>query len=315
MLTDFFKAIKTYYQRGNSSSLGYLMSQEEFVALKENLPPTLQTLSFLRFDDPSGSKLGFQFENDIADLILSVVSTVYPELSAESKESMKNMILAGGVQGTVRINGAELEQLPKKMRDSIMKKVGHSLQKEFNEATQITDYRFYARDAKVDIKGGFLNSQLTSNPTSYLTTILNIINNSSFSLKMYQDKNIELGSTNQLRAIIGAMNSLNISNSTEWGIRTYYASRWNTIRTLPITSHAFHLRYLYELTGAGIEYIETNNGTAAMQPTVDFLIYNQTGGANMQVISVMDILWNVNQQIKFNKPVKTINLSLSGYLT
>lgn len=98
--------------------------------------------------------------------------------------------------------------------------------------------------------------------------------------------NIKLGNSNPYRAVYGSLTSLGYSHSTSTS--AYSAAKNLTKKKVQNTiNHIYHLRYLYELTGAGTKNL---NGLVKESR---FLIYNDPTSDNIYVKSTAQILLEI----------------------
>jgi hypothetical protein len=126
-------------------------------------------------------------------------------------------------------------------------------------------------------------------------------------VKMQGHKSMRLGRTNLYRSIVGTLNSLGYDQKTA---ESALWAGFNKIKdgNSDIANHFYHLRYIYELTGAGSTYNGESFGG------VRFLIYNDPSG-EIYVKAASEILVDVLEtQIELNQALSTITIPKSKFL-
>ena len=128
------------------------------------------------------------------------------------------------------------------------------------------------------------------------------------------DRTIHLGNSHPYRAILGSMSALGFSKTDSQYI--YYAGKnivnGNDNDPPPesvdyVKQHIYHLRYMYELTGAGILYRDfsgtVNNGAK-------FLVYNDPNSVEILCVSTAQIVMQLLETKDFpDNPYGSIGIS------
>lgn len=152
-----------------------------------------------------------------------------------------------------------------------------------------------ARPAKVDIQGAYAEIDIETQVASNFQQLANLLKDATISAKNYSsqywsetegkkiDKNIislHLGSSDIFKAFVGGMSSLGYSPDI---VQKAFFAGYNSYKNKnnkEIGYHIYHLRFLYELTGAGLYDNEGNN-----LKEVKYLIWNDPATDNVKVFS------------------------------
>ena len=262
---------------------------------------------------------GITFEKEISDVILAIAANLTDE-DLNIPELRKNINI-GGVKGNV-ID----EDFSSSLSQYLLKATGVKMEKKIiNDAGEAQKLHYLANvEGKADIDATNFEISIKLNPDNYLLNIWKILSQAVFSAKNYDsltwdekiktlvdahhDK-IKIGDSNIIRSLYGSLNSLGL-----WDHKTIisaiYAGYWATTKynQQPVMTHFYHLRYIYELTGAGIMY----NGKMANE--VRFLIYNDPHG-DIYVKSTAEIIGEVlnNQPAFRGNPFKDIYIKKSYF--
>lgn len=97
------------------------------------------------------------------------------------------------------------------------------------------------------------------------------------------DGDIHLGNTNVYKAITSALISLGVNFSNAQSV--FYRGYWGTVNKNRKHPHLYHLRFLYELSGAGAI---TKNGEQAAE--VNYIVFNDPASDNIYVKSVAELI-------------------------
>lgn len=237
-----------------------------------------------------GRRGGARFEREITN----VIQAVYQEVSEDDFDIKTANI--GSQRGNVSFTdwGDEVVQ-------EILEKVGTKTYHVIKADNGETIRQYYLQDVegKVDVKGYQIN--IKANPTAAMLGIYNLLSQATFSAKNYDSMtwdekcevfkeqightSIKLGDSNLYRALYGSLSSLNYDDET---INSAIFAGMNLIEdnNYVVSTHFYHLRFIYELIGAGIQYQGHNYGGAR------FLIYNDPHG-NIYVKSTAQIVSDI----------------------
>ena len=188
-------------------------------------------------------------------------------------------------------------------------------------------YYFSDVQGKVDVQGYKITIKKQSTPE--LMQIYNLLKDATFSAKNYDSqkivgKNVDslikefnaghttlmLGKTNTYRALSGSLHYLGINSKKTidniiFSGLTVLNSGKDTDKYNDVANHFYHLRYLYELTGAGII------GKDGKSQRVKYLIYNDPSG-NIYVKSTYEIIADILGD-NLNKNKKLITISKDAF--
>lgn len=255
-------------------------------------------------------KGGLSFERELTAIITAVLEEAggmnisLPEINIGSK--LSNIDIP-----TEQISQKLLEELGVKVQKKITDKYGKTQKQLYLPSVQ----------GKIDVRG--YEIMISANLSSQVFEIYDLLRNATFSAKNYDSmtwdektrtlieagrKNLTLGNSNLLRAVYGALSSLNHYDSKTI-MSAFYAGR-NAIQqgNEELGSHFYHLRYIYELAGAGLNYSGVDYGE------VQYLIYNDPHG-KIYVKSVSEILSDVlnNHPMFKGNPFSGIYISKSSF--
>ena len=252
------------------------------------------------------SKGGSSLEYDLAN----VIDTVYA-LTLQRYEGKGRNYIVGNVRGTV-LQGV-LNDTIKDISVELQDEVKKTLSKDAKVAMGLDPQKSLLVDVqgKTDVQGGFINIRFQ--PTSYLEYIASILNEATFSAKNYsslsskmEDLNskfpeLHIGSSSPYRPYAGALASLGYDEDT---IQQSFISAYYGRRSAVLKAHIWHLRAIYEYSGAGIINID---GTKARE--VKYLVYNDPTGSNIYVESVASIILQyLNTMDNIEDPFAAINI-------
>ena len=305
-LQDFFREIKIAAQNDNG------IIGNEIIQLIINsiqLPNGEKSKNLFKGTGRTG---GFRFERELT----AIIEAVYMNLTDE-------VIDIGQINiGSQKVD-ADFQNLGDKMAQKILKEVGTQTQRRLEKDDKKAKKKFYLSsvDGKIDVKGYTINIKAEANPE--LVEIYNLLKDATFSAKNYNSmtwdekakqyvemqghKSITLGKTNLYRSIVGTLNNLGYDQ------RTAESALWAGLNKIKdgdndIANHFYHLRYVYELTGAGLTYNGESFGG------VRFLIYNDPSG-ELYVKAASEILIDVLEtQIELSQALSTITIPKSKFL-
>lgn len=234
---------------------------------------------------------GARFERELT----RVIQAVYEGVSDKEFKFDESQVNIGSRTAT-SINLSE-ELLGDQQIQKMLKTVGTKTQKYITMADGTKKLVYYLQDVsgKIDVKG--YEIAITGNPSPELLKIYNLLKDATFTAKNYNSKTwdekaqtfvdatgttLALGKTNIYRSIIGTLEDLGYDSRTS---QSAFWAGFNRINSgdQNVMNHFYHLRYIYELTGAGIKYDGQSYGGAK------YLIYNDPSGG-IWVKSTAEIL-------------------------
>lgn len=243
-------------------------------------------------------KTGKKLENELTDIVMAVYQQAQKQgiLADNITEQITSQNINTGSQKGTILQGV-LDEVTQATLKTLNQEVKQAIDQEGKRTTAVSAGMILVDvQQKTDVKG--LNVDIPiSIQTNDFIEILSIINRAKISAKNYssigfaQQKldelvpNLHLGKSNIYRAVIGPLASLGYEDKTiNSAFNEAVVSDDPSVR-----AHICHLRYIYELTGAGIANI--NTGKAYEE--VNFLVYNDPSGSQIYVSSVAEILAEV----------------------
>lgn len=309
-----------------------LLSQETLTLILNNI----ETLGKSRYKNFNIKRLftkrgGTRFENEIA----RVIEGVYYELSNQDvnqwKTEWENQRIVVGkerssIRGLDKVIFDERNPMDRKMVELIGLKTYRVIEDKVTKE-KFKQYYFSDVQGKVDVQGYKIT--INKQPTPELMQIYNLLKDATFSAKNYDSqkivgKNVDslikefnpghttltLGKTNTYRALSGSLHYLGINSKKTidniiFSGLTVLNSGKDTNEYNDVANHFYHLRYLYELTGAGIV------GKDGKSQRVKYLIYNDPSG-NIYVKSTYEIIADILGD-NLNKNKKLITISKDAF--
>ena len=258
---------------------------------------------------------GYYFEDDLAAVIQAVLNLANPN----TKTSIKDIKLGSQVGTTLGVIADDYEKF-------LEKEIPLGLCQEIeNNKPKLTFGKIdtYVKGTIVNLNGKII----------FPPGVLEALSNATFTDKSYKsvswrkgqkielgDRTIHLGNSDPYRAVLGVMSSLNFSKADMEYI--YYAGRNIDIGkdsnppvedSNHIKTHIWHMRYIYELTGAGIIYKDFGSQFVG---GAKFLVYNDPSSNDIFVIStkrvILDQILNMENS-NISNPYSSIGIS-SAYI-
>lgn len=243
-------------------------------------------------------KTGKKLEDELTDIVMAVYEQARSKgILAQNitDQAISKNINTGGQKGTI-VQGI-LDETTQAILKTLGQEVKQAIDQAGNRTTAVSAGQILIDvQQKTDVKG--LNVDIPiSVQTNDFVEILSIINRAKISAKNYssvgraQQKldelvpNLHLGKSNIYRAVAGPLASLGYEDKT---INSAFNEAVEDVDPT-VRAHIYHLRYIYELTGAGIVNIKTGE----VYEEVNFLVYNDPSGSQIYVSSVAEILAEV----------------------
>ena len=169
-----------------------------------------------------------------------------------------------------------------------------------------------ARSGKTDVSGYREELVVSAKLKSNFQDFIDLFTNVNFSVKNYSSEhqyNIHLGDSHPFKAIYSSLSSLGIKSQS--AIHVYFHAKnsfekHNTEADFERNSDIFHLRYMYELTGAGLVDNKKN-----LLKAVDFFIYNDPSSDKIYVKSTKEMIANIldKREMRVSNPWKSVYVS------
>lgn len=316
-LTEFLQKLKRRAYERKINNKAEEISQDLYDMILDNIVlPNGRTIANLFTRSHSINKItGQYFEDDLAAVIASVINLANPN---KKRVTYKNFSFGSSV-GTTDID------LVQEFNEEVEQEIQEDLQK---VAEEIEKNKPGFVMGKIDTKVGqkIINFNVEVDIPEKL---LNALSNATFTDKSYKSKGwnknlnkeidlgnrtIHLGNSNPYRAILGTLSTLNYSKIDSQYI--YYGGRnivFENDNDPPkedpdeVKLHIYHLRYIYELTGAGIIY--KDYGTA-FKGGAKFLVYNDPKSMDIFCVATSQIVSQLIRSTDFpDNPYGSIGIS------
>lgn len=193
--------------------------------------------------------------------------------------------------------GRELGNIPKEAIKALETHGNELVQKTSKSGLVINAPEF--RSAKADVEGYKASILITADIKPEWREFMTVFTGARFTVKNYMSggqETIHLGATDTRKSIIASLLDLGVASKD--AVHFYYHSQ-RTKKTSK--EHILHLRFAYELSGAGLVDSQGNNLQAA-----DFFIYNDPTSSNIYVRSTKEMIANMMKYTpKFKDPYKS----------
>lgn len=290
-LQHFFQDLKSVASGGTSS----FFDEEILKVILDSIQDqgTIMGSNFL-VKNLFSKRGGSRFERELA----SIYEAVWNEIGEE--EFDVDQVLIGSSRGNINFSG--IDDLAQEIVESFGTKTYRVIQDEVNN-TKLKQYYMPEVDGKIDIKG--YNIKIRGNANAEMVKIYNLLKDATFSAKNYDSMSFDqktkefvmlsghqsliLGKSNIFRALYGTLSDLGYAEKTI--LKAIFAG-FNSIKkgNDDIAQHFYHLRYIYELMGTGIQYAGNSYGN------VKFIIYNDPHGG-IYVRSTLDIIQDLMNEL------------------
>ena len=262
-----------------------------------------------------GKRGGARFEHELT----RVIEAVFQEVS--DSELDKALVNIGAQRGNIGANIDMTQPIAQSILEMVGTKTYHTLKKDTGGAFQ--EYYLPDVDGKIDVRG--YNINIRADASTEMLEIYNLLSDATFSAKNYDSmtwdektetfieqtghSSIKLGSSNAYRALASVLADMGYEEST---INSAIYSGLTKIQRENddyVATHFYHLRFIYELIGAGFQYGNVNYGGAK------YLIYNDPHG-NIYVKSTAEIvsdILNSEEIIGATSAFKTISISKGAF--
>lgn len=227
------------------------------------------------------------FEQELYGVIRALEKIAVKDITINTK----NQVLTGQVSGNIadELVKTTLTEGEKKIISVINKTKGNS-----NYTGPV------ARSIKTDLQNAFSEINVEAQVKTEYQQIFSILKDATFSLKnyssFYYDKtnqkkipkdmvSLHLGSTDVFKAFMGGLSFLGYP--AEVSKKALFAgyNLHHRYKNQEIGTHIYHIRFLYELTGAGLYDEEGNN-----LQEVKYLIWNDPDSDNIKVFSTKSLI-------------------------
>lgn len=320
VLTQFLRILKERAYNRKTASPAERIQEDIYDIILDNIVlPGRRTLHNLfrrtgRFSQQQGSL----FEEDFAAVIQSVMRVANPD--DKRRSSIKNINI-GSIVGTTE--ASLLSEVIEEEAKYYTEDLAEEVKKEID--TKRVGFVF----GKIDtlVSGVIVN---VNGSVDFPSGLLEALSNASFTDKSYRsisykdgqqislgDRQITLGNSDPYRAVMGTMRSLGFNKLATQQV--FYGGR-NIVNGLDnktpkessayVSQHIYHLRYVYELTGAGILY---QNYGSELSAGAKFMVYNDPMTLDIVVVPTSKIIQDLLLSQQVGNPYGHISIS-SAYL-
>ena len=296
-LQQFFYDLKQVAHGGNSS----IFDQEILQTILDNI--FIGGSSFLSANAKMsnlfkgrGTAGGFKFERELA----AIIEAVWNQVGVEDFQFDKTQVLIGGVRGGTA--DALADMISDKKIQQFLANIGTKAQRNIEtnaKASRLKEYYLPEVDGKIDVQG--YEIQIRENASAKMVEIYNLLKDVKFSAKNYASMtwdekikeidSLSLGKSNILRAIYNVLTDQGYSHEVAISAIFHGYNRIVNKNDQSVAEHFYHLRFIYELTGAG--FIYSVNGVKMNYGQVNYIIFNDPSTDNIYVKSTQDILADI----------------------
>ena len=293
-LEQFFQGLKNYakHTEGDSNYIEdslYQMLIDQIDAIEKRRGGHHKVTTLFRRIKKSNAKSGARFEQDLADVYQAIVELH----SGKIMDGLADEALAGTEKATTgAIVTDEIQKIYKDMNETINKKI----------PIRQAPYTLVNVQQKIDVEGKGLEIEYNLSLGNNFAEITQIINEATFTAKAYKGKmssikdfnelypDLKLGDSdnNPYRAISGVLNDFGANSKT---IASAFCASWNfwkKTHNRVFGNYIYRLRYIYELTGAGI--LDKNGN---LKKIAKYLIYTDLSGDGIYVASTAEIVYQL----------------------
>lgn len=223
--------------------------------------------------------------DDIFEEELAAALTVI-EQQATGRASNIRSRLVGGQSTNIRLS-EEINKDIEKIMNQYVKGISTKINNKAGEKNKQW-MRPVARSGKVDVNGlSVVSVDAELNPL--WDELYRLFSGCTFSVKNYSSYftnslNIHLGNTDYYKALYGSLSDLGYDQRAADAIIYSGLKSYQSSQNKSVALHFYHLRFIYELTGAGLYDAE---GPVS---GVDFLIYNDPSSDAIFVRSTADLI-------------------------
>ena len=294
-MEDYLRLFKGLAKKDNASfKQGYSgnMDTQAMISIAEQVRNQISALS------PNAGQANRLFYNIHSRYVGNTAISGVDDVFEAELRSLLNFALQEAVLDVNKISlssyakvlGQQLGNIPSYAINKLMKQFPQLINNTSKEGKFITKPQY--KSAKVDVKGYgsqvLLEAQIKPEWQDFIKTFTG----ARFTVKNYRSNStskysttIHLGNTDVRKAIIATLIDLQVQKDD--AVHVYYHSL-NEKEEKNFEQHIFHLRFAYELTGAGL--VDENGDKL---DAADFFIYNDPITDNIFVRSTKDMIANM----------------------
>lgn len=264
--------IETFFNEIKTASV----SQKATSTIYENLVKKINNRTLF---EKGGAIGGTIFEEEVVQVMQAVTELTVQRANENFKQSFSRMS-TGKVQANVKDIGKLTDFIAESYTQEVL-----AASKEVSKEQGDKHITFSTRSGKVDIQGANLTDiKFEMKIDKEVQEIVNILNTSTFSAKNYSGTKIKLGNTDFNKVYFSVLQDLGYDKNMILASLDILSA--NT-QTSEVYQRLNEIRYVYELTGAGLAY--TTDGFFKDNAYVQFLIINKPGG-NISVRSTAGLI-------------------------
>lgn len=216
----------------------------------------------------------YQNRKDFDDIVEGELNALLQTI-AERATGKKDINLGQKIMGQESAI-VDVPEISQELIDKIVDSFSGKIMK--NKATKIlSNIKVKERSGKTDIKGYEKDLIIESEIDPKFLYFINLFKSVKFSVKNYGNnkyQTIHLGNSSKFKAIYGSLVRLGYSPEEAIHIYAHVLSSYrHNKNAISRNNDIFHLRFMYELTGAGLVKMLNQNEPQSLGD-VDFLIYN-----------------------------------------
>lgn len=162
---------------------------------------------------------------------------------------------------------------------------------------------------KIDVAKKYIDFKVIVNDP-VLEKVLPLLAESSFTIKAYKTMDtVKIGQTNPYRVFLATSDKGSIKQKTYQWIRMLYCMDLHPTENAALLF--YQIRYIYELTGYGQQYVENKISEALGQTGAKYFIYYHPG-TGVKVLSTAVIINNFLDMVKNDKYFETYSSKYGG---
>lgn len=216
----------------------------------------------------------------LEDALTDVVSAVYEMHGFEFDREEINTGTQRGTSPTAVYR--ELTDTVDKFAEYLAGKVHQFLGKQFKKFNTMGEGKFFSQVyRKTDVKGQSVLDIYAHAELQDIEKAMAILDRAKISAKNYSSKGwgdmedltgkpIKLGNTNVQRAVTNVLSTIMSGDEAN----DVFEAMMQNFQDINVQRHLYHMRFIYELTGLGMEIIGSDKKFTKEKEKVDFLVYN-----------------------------------------
>lgn len=304
-ITRYAHALKT----GQVKKRGYFQSSAELRFIRELNQKGVPFMELFNYSlNPNQfSQDGFQFETDLIKIFNSIAPDLAQKIGGDKVYSNVNFLY----QDIKNIPLRALDYMNEDLNKWIKYNYQHQIQ--FSADSIVRQAGVFG---KIDLTIPKSTIALAYATTNEVREFLSLLQSSNITAKNYTNMNsIHLGSTKYFRVVSSIMEDIGMANSTPSILDVYYKTyraRINSKTKPQMYPHKVHMRFAYELLGAG-QYYDINGQLQSLGTTDLLIVYNKST-QEIKVKSTYDIARQVLRKEHYSSGMgKSSSINLNNF--